>query len=163
MSPIFQYAADLYREMRQEFELELEAAYAAAEEGSGGAMLNSLGRREGIDPYSLLTGPWSRVIRYATPELVEWFESVGRPSPAKFEREWFANWVGEVPLPEAVEFVMPDYDQSSPEYREAERRFNEARRCSDPQNHSQPCTCGMHVTWTGPELPASPRRHKADC
>lgn len=97
MSPIFQYAADLYRDMRQEWDLHLEAEYAKAEKGAHGAMLNSLGRREAIDPYSLLIGPWSRVVKYATPELVEWFESHGRPSPAQFEREWFNSWLGEEP------------------------------------------------------------------
>lgn len=140
MSPIFQYAADLYRDMRQDWDAYLESEHAKAEEGSHGSMLNSLGRREGIDPYSLLTGPWSRVIRYAAPELVEWFESHGRPSPSQFEREWFIAWLGEEPLPVA-----------------------ELAQCSDPQNHSHPCACAAPVTWTGPELPQSPRRHKADC
>lgn len=104
MSPIFEYAAGLWREMREEFELEVLAAYQAAEAGTGGAMLNKLGRREGIDAYSLMTGPWHRVIRYGAPELIEWCETTGRPSAAKFEREWFTSWIGEEPLPEAVEF-----------------------------------------------------------
>lgn len=107
-SPIFQYAADLHREMRQEFELILEAAYAAAEEGAHGSMLNVLGRREGIDPYSLLTGPWSRVAKYASRELEDWFEQKGRPSVSQFEREWFANWQGEIPEPDADEFDPTD-------------------------------------------------------
>lgn len=104
MSPIFQYAADLYREMREEFELQVEAAHKAAEEGTRGSMLNARGRREGIDAYSLMTGPWHRVRMYGSPELIEWCEAEGRPSVARFEREWFAAWLGEEPLPEAVEF-----------------------------------------------------------
>jgi hypothetical protein len=90
-SPIFQHAADQYREMRREFEIELEAAYAAAEEGTRGCLLNALGRREPVTAYSLLTGPWSRVEKYGSPELIEWFERVGRPSVLDFEREWLRS------------------------------------------------------------------------
>lgn len=162
MSPIFTYAAELYREMREEFELSVEAAHAAAEEGTHGSMLNKHGRAEGIDAYSLMTGPWSRVERYGSPELIEWCESNGRPSVARFEREWFASWQGETPLPDA-ELVMPDYDVNSPEYIAAARRFNEAHRCQDPKNHSQPCNCGAAVTWMGPDLPQTSLQHKADC
>jgi hypothetical protein len=104
VSPIFTYAADLYREMRQEFELSVEAAHAAAELGTGGAMLNRHGRAEGIDAYSLMTGPWRRVLLYGAPELIEWCEANGRPSVARFEREWFAAWMGEMPEPEAREY-----------------------------------------------------------
>lgn len=102
MSPIFAYAADQYRQMRREFDDVLEAAYVAAEQGAHGSMLNSAGRSAPIDPYSLLTGPWSRVLKYASPELIEWFEEVGRPSVTEFEREWFANWLEEEPLQDAV-------------------------------------------------------------
>lgn len=91
MSAIFTHAAMAYREMRQEFELVLEAAYAAAEEGTRGAMLNSLGRQEHVDAYSLLIGPWRRVEKYASPELVEWFEMKGRPSLSDYEAEWMLN------------------------------------------------------------------------
>jgi hypothetical protein len=44
----------------------------------------------GIDSYSLMTGPYSRVEAFESPELVEHFEQVGRPSMARFEREWLA-------------------------------------------------------------------------
>lgn len=103
MSPIFTYAAELYATMRADFELTVEAAYQAAEKQTGGAVLNRQGRAEGIDPYSLMTGPWSRVVKYGAPELVQWAEDFGRPSVTQFEREWFAAWLGE-PLPEAEEF-----------------------------------------------------------
>lgn len=97
-SPIFQHAADMYREMRREFDVVLEAAYAAAEEGTHGSLLNALGRREPVTAFSLLTGPWSRVEKYGSPELLEWFNQVGRPSMLDFEREWLrARW--EMPWP----------------------------------------------------------------
>lgn len=119
MSPIFAYAAELYREMREEFELHIEAAHASAEAGTRGAMLNKHGRAEGIDAYSLMTGPWSRVERYGSAELIEWCELHGRPSVARFEREWFASWQGETSR-EGEEFpadgVMRTADLTGPEH-----------------------------------------------
>lgn len=87
-SAIFAAAAADWRAMREEFDLVLEAAYKAAEEGAHGALLNRSGQREGVSAYSLLTGPWSRVEKYGTPELIEHFETVGRPSLADFEESW---------------------------------------------------------------------------
>jgi len=106
-SPIYEYAAGLWRDMRAEFEDVLHAEYAKAEEGTGGAMLNHLGRREGIDAYSLLTGPWSRVEKYGSEELCSWFECHGRPSLEAFERSWFDNYIGGDPYPTAAD-VAPD-------------------------------------------------------
>lgn len=91
MSAIFRNAAYQYREMRQEFELVLEAAYAKAEEGTGGAMLNARGRAEGVTAYSLLMGQWRRVELYGSPELIEHFQKHGRPSVSDFESEWMLN------------------------------------------------------------------------
>jgi hypothetical protein len=88
MSAIFTRAALEYREMRDEFENVLLAAYQAAEEGAHGAMLNKEGRAAGVDAYSLMIGPWSRVLKYASPELIEHFQKVGRPSLSDYESEW---------------------------------------------------------------------------
>lgn len=88
MSAIFRHAAIQYREMRDEFENVVIAAYQAAEEGAHGAMLNKVGRAAGIDAYSLMIGPWARVLKYASPELIEHFQKVGRPSLSDFESEW---------------------------------------------------------------------------
>lgn len=90
-SPIFARAAAQWNDMRAEFDIVLEAAYRAAEEGSGGAMLNARGRREHVSAYSLLTGPWARVEAYGSPELIEHFQKHGRPSLHDFESEWVAN------------------------------------------------------------------------
>lgn len=125
-SPIFAHAADLYREMRREFDVVLEAAYAAAEEGTGGSLLNAAGRAAPVDAYSLLMGPWSRVLKYGSPELIEWFQVHGRPSVAEFEREWFHARHAPEPEP-SLGMVLAGYDMDSPEYREAATRFNEAR------------------------------------
>jgi hypothetical protein len=94
MSPIFKAAAEQWRAMRTEFDLVLEAAYRRAEEGAHGSMLNATGRRGGVSAYSLLTGPWSRVEKYGSPELIEHFQKHGRPSLADFEREWMMSRLG---------------------------------------------------------------------
>jgi hypothetical protein len=88
-SAIFRHAATEWRAMRAEFELVLEATYARVERDTNGVMLNATGRREPITAWSLLTGPWSRVAKYGSPELIEWFSEHGRPSVEDFEREWW--------------------------------------------------------------------------
>lgn len=109
-SPIFAHAADQYRQMRAEFDVVLEAAYAAAEEGTHGKLLNAAGRAAPVDAYSLLMGQWTRVLKYGSPELVEWFEAHGRPSVAEFEREWFT--VRQAPEPEPL---VLGFDGTPPE------------------------------------------------
>lgn len=52
-----------------------------------GYMLNKEGRAKGIDERSLFTGPESRVTKYATPELIEFFEANPRPTRAS----WFGS------------------------------------------------------------------------
>lgn len=144
-SPIFAHAADQYREMRREFDVVLEAAYAAAEEGTHGSLLNAAGRAAPVDAYSLLMGPWSRVLKYGSPELIEWFEMHGRPSVAEFEREWFH--ARQDPCPD-FELVMPLYDVTDPEYIAVERRFREVsgRAAAYPMttpDHQRQCQrCG---------------------
>ncbi|WP_125775349.1 hypothetical protein [Antribacter gilvus] len=89
-SPIFDHAARQWVEMRQEFDLVVQAAYEAAETSTRTVLLNRRGLAAGIDPFTLITGPYSRVEAYASHELVEHFERVGRPSLERFEREWLA-------------------------------------------------------------------------
>jgi len=54
--------------------------WRAAEGATNGYMLNRAGQREGIDERSLFAGPESRVRKYASAELIEWFESHPRPT-----------------------------------------------------------------------------------
>lgn len=55
-----------------------------AERETKGVMLNKAGLRADIDERSLFTGPESRVAKYASPELIEYFESHPRPTRASF-------------------------------------------------------------------------------
>ncbi|MBO0609374.1 hypothetical protein [Myceligenerans salitolerans] len=97
-SPIFEHAAAEWSRMRAEFELVVQAAYEAAEVATNARFLNRRGMAAGIDSYSLMTGPFARVEAFASAELVEHFEHVGRPSLERFEREWLAartEWTDE--------------------------------------------------------------------
>lgn len=51
-----------------------------AEAQTNGYMLNKAGRAKDIDPISLFTGPESRVHRYGSDELIQWFEHHPRPT-----------------------------------------------------------------------------------
>jgi hypothetical protein len=50
-------------------------------------MLNKAGQRAEVNERSLFTGPESRMRKYASPELIEYFESHPRPTRAS----WFGS------------------------------------------------------------------------
>lgn len=68
----------------QEWRDEVYRQWLHAEAATKGVMLNRAGERKGIDERTLFTGPEARVSRYASPELIEWFESHPRPTRASF-------------------------------------------------------------------------------
>jgi len=70
-----------------EYRDEVYRQWLRAEAETNGFMLNKEGRARGIDERSLFTGPESRVVKYATPELIEFFESNPRPTRAS----WFGS------------------------------------------------------------------------
>jgi hypothetical protein len=80
-----------WRECRAEFDLALDAAYEAAADATNDRLVNAAGRRAGIDPRSLFYGPERRAQRYASPELLEWWESRPRLTFEAFERQWMAS------------------------------------------------------------------------
>jgi hypothetical protein len=61
--------------------------WLGAEAATNGYMLNKAGKAAGIDERTLFTGPESRVRKYASPELFEFFESHPRPTRAS----WFGS------------------------------------------------------------------------
>lgn len=75
-----------YLAAREEHQDEVYRQWLAAENATNGYMLNKAGKKAGINERSLFTGPESRVAKYASPELIEWFESHPRPT-----RETFTN------------------------------------------------------------------------
>jgi hypothetical protein len=71
----------------QEYRDEVHRQWRAAEAATNGYMLNRTGLREGVDERSLFAGPESRVRKYASLELIEWFESHPRPTRVA----WFGS------------------------------------------------------------------------
>ncbi len=69
---------------REEHRDEVHRQWLAAENATNGYMLNKAGLAANIDERSLFTGPASRVNRYASPELREWFAAHGRPTAASY-------------------------------------------------------------------------------
>jgi hypothetical protein len=62
-------------------------AFVQAEDATNGYLLNKAGQRAGIDPRSLFTGNEARARRYASPELLEWWDQNGRPTLAEHRAE----------------------------------------------------------------------------
>lgn len=67
-----------------EFRAYQESQWIAAEAQTRGVMLNRAGQAAHIDERSLFTGPESRVRKYASRELLDYFESNPRVSRAEF-------------------------------------------------------------------------------
>jgi hypothetical protein len=76
------------RERRQqresEYKDEVYRQWLLAEAETKGYMLNKAGRAAGIDERTLFTGPESRVAKYATRELLDFFDDHPRPTRAAF-------------------------------------------------------------------------------
>lgn len=75
------------QEAESEYRDEVYRQWLRAEAATNGYMLNREGKRAGIDERSLFVGPESRVRKYASPELFEFFESNPRPTRAS----WFGS------------------------------------------------------------------------
>ncbi|MFZ0187169.1 MAG: hypothetical protein WAL72_09525 [Streptosporangiaceae bacterium] len=75
------------QDAEQEYRDEVYRQWRAAEAATNGYMLNRTGLRESIDERSLFAGPESRVRKYASSELIEWFESHPRPTRVS----WFGS------------------------------------------------------------------------
>jgi hypothetical protein len=75
------------QDAEQEYRDEVYRQWLAAEAATNGFMLSQAGRYQGIDERSLFAGPESRVRKYASAELIEWFESHPRPTRVS----WFGS------------------------------------------------------------------------
>jgi hypothetical protein len=77
-------ARDRGRRRSEEHRDEVYRQFWQAENATNGYMLSKEGKKADVDPVSLFTGPESRVKKYASPELYEWFQTHGRPTRASF-------------------------------------------------------------------------------
>jgi len=69
---------------RLEREEAVEHAYLTAEQATNGYLVNRKGMARGINPRSLFTGSEERARRYASEELLEHWQTHGRPTAAMF-------------------------------------------------------------------------------
>lgn len=88
-SVIFEQASRLWKDMRDDWENDVQYEYLAALEGTGGVLVNRKGRALHIDGLSLFTGPKDRAYKYASEELIEWWNHRPRMTLAEYEKTWF--------------------------------------------------------------------------
>ncbi|SLN02325.1 hypothetical protein FM103_11895 [Corynebacterium xerosis] len=98
-------AFESYRMMRADFELHRHARFLRAHTELRGELLNTAGRAARIDPASLFMGPSSRVVRYASEELKDWFAQHGRLTVEEFENQWWNGHGNTLGLPDAIELA----------------------------------------------------------
>lgn len=85
MNP-FAVAVAQWRVLRAEFQIHLEDLYQRAEVATNGNLLNARAHARGINAFSLMYGPRSRVDAYASEELKEFFDAHGRMTFAEYEQ-----------------------------------------------------------------------------
>ena len=80
-------ARDRRQRAESEYQDEVYRQWLRAEGATNGFMLNKAGQRAGINERTLFNGPESRVKKYASPELIDFFEANGRPT----RTSWFGT------------------------------------------------------------------------
>ena len=90
MSLIYEMAGSIQKTMSADFEREVEAAYAQAEEATNGYLVNKAGRERGVRGIDLFTGPEKNAYRYASSELIAYWMQAPRLTKTAFERQWLS-------------------------------------------------------------------------
>jgi len=85
-SLIIRAAFDQWREVREEYQLVLEAHYRAADDATGGNLLTRDARKRGITSWSLFMGQESRAQKWASEELKYHWQSHPRVTFAAYEK-----------------------------------------------------------------------------
>lgn len=91
MSVIFEEAAALWSEMSVDFFNYVDDAYNKALEATNGVLVNSLGRSKKIDGYILFRSTKAFAQKYASEELIEWWQAYPRLTMNEFERQWLSG------------------------------------------------------------------------
>jgi hypothetical protein len=91
-SAIYNYAAELDAQCREDYELYLEERLHVMEEFTNGHLVNARGRALGITGRQLITGPGHhmKLCAYGTEELRGFFADYRVATYAEFERQWLA-------------------------------------------------------------------------
>lgn len=77
--------------MRADFLGHVDAEYDKALEACSGVLVNKAGRADHVDGYSLFVGPFRRAKRFASEELLEYWETHPRLSLEDFELQWLSG------------------------------------------------------------------------
>jgi hypothetical protein len=80
--------------MKQDYISFVDCQYLAAVEATAGVLVNKDGRAKHIDGYTLFSGPLSRAQKYASEELLEFWEKNPRRTLSQFEEQWVAGMEG---------------------------------------------------------------------
>lgn len=88
MSPIFEQAAAMWRQMRDDYGVYLEAHIAAAVEATNGCLFSKRALSDGITETQLFSAPRATAQRWASPELLDFWASSPRVTLAEFEQAW---------------------------------------------------------------------------
>ncbi|MEU6858836.1 phage minor capsid protein [Glycomyces sp. NPDC046736] len=79
---------DTIRRLYREY---VHLAYLAAEDATRGHMLSPAGRNARIDPKTLFSGNAARARKYASADLLEWFDTNGRMTYTQYRTELFGH------------------------------------------------------------------------
>lgn len=90
-SAIFEQAAQQWHTMRSDFLGHVDAEYDKALEACSGVLVNKAGRAEHVDGYSLFTGSERKAKRFASEELLEYWETHPRLSLEDYELQWLSG------------------------------------------------------------------------
>ena len=90
MSLIYEMAGTIQKTMSADFEREVEAAYAQAEEATNGYLVNKAGRERGVRGIDLFTGSEKDAYRYESSELIAHWMQSPRLTKTAFERQWLS-------------------------------------------------------------------------
>ena len=83
--------------MRSDYDDHILNLYNKALEGTGGVLVSKEGRALGIDGLDLFYGSALYARKYASEELLEHWEQVGRPTLTQYEQSWLLiNTLGEL-------------------------------------------------------------------
>lgn len=78
------------------FDEQAEQAFLRAERDCRGELTNDDGRRQSIDPRSLFIGTDAHARRWASEELIEWWEDNGRPTRDEYRQDLIRSAVVEL-------------------------------------------------------------------
>lgn len=91
MSAIFAKAAEQWAEMQADFTSYRDDAYWQALEATRGVLVNAAGQRLHIDGYTLFVSARKYAEKYASEELLAWWQANPRLTIQEFEAQWVSG------------------------------------------------------------------------